>query len=209
MNQARQTVAALDTRHNTVYYLGGNESLMPKYSLKLKQASAVLRIQPKELQNLVQFGVVKPARSQGTYLFDAQALLAAKVAYSLKEYLGTRMSVLAELMDAFLASEAKLSSQNPEYVVFSCRPSDEEEPIKLSVPFRAMGAQIEERMTRAGLYRDLPRGRKRRGWKKEFLESLADAARDMGEISEEEILRTIRTHRKERRTREITVVAET
>jgi ectoine hydroxylase-related dioxygenase (phytanoyl-CoA dioxygenase family) len=182
---------------------------MSKNTLKLKQASAVLRIQPKELQNLVQFGVVKPARSQGTYVFDAQALLAAKVAYSLKEYLGTRMSVLAKLMDAFLASEVKLTSKNPEYVVFSCRPSAEEEPIKLSVPFRAMGAQIEERMTRVALYRDLPRGRKRRGWKKEFLESLADAAKHMGDISEEEILRTIRNYRKERRTREITVVAET
>ncbi|HEY2547634.1 MAG TPA: hypothetical protein VGI46_16300 [Candidatus Acidoferrum sp.] len=181
---------------------------MSKYALKLKQASAVLRIRPKELQNLVQFGVVKPARSRGTYLFDAQALLAAKVAYSLKEHLGTRMSVLAKLMDAFLASESKLSSKNPEYVVFNCRTSAEEEPIKLSVPFRAMGAQIEERITRADLYRDLPRGRKRRGWKKEFLESLADAAKDMGEISEEEILRTIRNYRKERRAREIIVVAE-
>jgi len=181
---------------------------MSKYALKLKQASAVLRIRPKELQNLVQFGVVKPARSRGTYVFNAQALLAAKVAHSLKEYLGTRMSVLAKLMDAFLASEAKLSSQNPEYVVFSCRPSAEEEPIKLSVPFRAMGAQIQERITRADLYRDLPPGRKRRGWKKQFLESLADAAKDMGEISEAEILRTIRNYRKERRTPEIIVVAE-
>ena len=179
---------------------------MPKSSWKLKQASAVLRISPKELQNLVQFGVVKPTRSNGTYFFNAQALLAAKVASSLKDYLGTRMSVLSKLMDVFVASEAMLSSKNPEYVVFNCRPSAEEEPIKLSVPFRAMGAQIEERMTRADLYRDLPPGRKRRGWKKEFLESLADAAKDMGEISEEEILRTIRNYRKERRRREITVV---
>ena len=28
--------------------------------------------------------------------------------------------------------------------------------------------------------KDMPRGRKRRGWKKEFLESLADAATDIG-----------------------------
>ena len=33
---------------------------MPRRGLKLKQASAVLQIQPKELQNLVQFGVVNP-----------------------------------------------------------------------------------------------------------------------------------------------------
>ena len=54
----------------------------------------------------------------------------------------------------------------------------------------------------------LPRGRKRRGWKKEFLESLSEAAKDIGEISEEEILRTVRTYRREKRAPEITVAAE-
>jgi hypothetical protein len=39
---------------------------MQKQRLKLKQASAVLQIEPKELQNLVQFGVVKPKRFEGT-----------------------------------------------------------------------------------------------------------------------------------------------
>ena len=33
---------------------------MPQPALKLKQASAVLKVEPKELQNLVQFEVVKP-----------------------------------------------------------------------------------------------------------------------------------------------------
>jgi len=63
-------------------------------------------------------------------------------------------------------------------------------------------------MAQADLYKDLPRGRKRRRWKKEFLQSLADAAKDIGEISEAEILRTVRTYRKERRIPEITVAAE-
>jgi hypothetical protein len=77
------------------------------------------------------------------------------------------------------------------------------------VPFRSLGKQIEERLRRAELYKDLPRGRKRRGWKKEFLGSLREAAKDIGEISEEEILKTVRTYRRERRTPEITVAAET
>ena len=63
-------------------------------------------------------------------------------------------------------------------------------------------------MSRADLYEDLPSGKKRRGWKKEFLESLTEAAKDIGEVSEEEILRTVRSHRKQRRVREITVAAE-
>jgi len=38
------------------------EADIPRRALKLKQASAVLKVQPKELQNLVQFGVIKPKR---------------------------------------------------------------------------------------------------------------------------------------------------
>jgi MerR HTH family regulatory protein len=176
--------------------------------LKLKQASAVLQIEPKDLQNLVQFGVVKPKRSEGTYYFDPSTLLVAKVAFYLKESLGTRTSVLSKLMDAFRASEEKLKEEKPTYVVFCFRLTTGEDPLKLGVPFRALEEQIEEGMGRAGLYRDLPRGRKRRGWKKEFLESLTEAAKDIGEVSEEEILRTVRSYRKQRRAPEITVAAE-
>ncbi|MGC2702896.1 MAG: hypothetical protein WA361_00180, partial [Candidatus Acidiferrales bacterium] len=131
---------------------------MPRQGLKLKQASAVLQIEPKELQNLVQFGVVKPRRLEGTYFFDANALMVAKVASYLKESLGTRTSVLSKLMEAFSASEKEFKSENPKYIIFNCRLAAEEEPIKLGVPFRALGEQIEEGMSRADLYRDLPRG---------------------------------------------------
>jgi len=182
---------------------------MSNRKLKLKQASAVLEVAPKKLQNLVQFGVVRPYRSAGTYLFDKKVLLAAKVALYLQESLGTRTSLLSRLMEAFSASEGHFRVENPNYVVFSCRLAAEEQPIKLGVPFRALDQQVEERMKRADLYKDLPRGRKRRGWKKEFLESLRLAARDIGEISEEEILRTVRSYRKEKRAPEISVAGET
>ena len=181
---------------------------MAPQRLKLKQASAVLEVQPKELQNLVQFGVVKPKRSEGTYLFDSNTLLTAKVALCLKESLGTRSSVLSKLMDAFSASEEELKSENPRYVVFTFSFFAKQEPLKLGVPFRALGERIQERMRRTDLYKDLLRGRKRRGWKKEFLASLSEAAKDIGEVSEEEILNTVRNYRRERRTPEITVAAE-
>src|SRR3979490_1869685 len=148
---------------------------MQKQRLKLKQASSVLQIEPKELQNLVQFGVVKPKRFEGTYLFDANTLLVAKVAFCLKESLGTRTSVLSKLMNVFLASEKEIKSENPKYIVFKCRLSAEEDPIKLGVPFRALGKQLQEQMIRADLYRDLPRGRQRRGWKKALPDSLSEA----------------------------------
>jgi hypothetical protein len=84
-----------------------------------------------------------------------------------------------------------------------------EEPIKLGVPLRALEEQIQERMSRADLYKDLPCGRKRRGWKKKFLESLREAAEDSGEVRvpEEEILRAS-AYRREKRRPEITVAAE-
>jgi hypothetical protein len=181
---------------------------MEKPALKLKQASAILQIEPKELQNLVQFGVVKPQRSEGTYVFDANTLLVAKVAFCLREALGTRTSVLSKLMNVFSAREKELKSENPKYIVFTCQLSAEEDPIKVGVPLRALGEQLQERLLRADLYRDLPRGRKRRGWKKEFLQSLTEAAKDIGDISDQEILRTVRAHRRERRAPEITVAAE-
>jgi hypothetical protein len=111
-------------------------------------------------------------------------------------------------MDAFSASEEELRAQSPNYVVFNCRLTAEVKPIKLGVPFRALEEQVEQRINRADLYRDLPRGRKRQGWKTEFLESLSEAAKDIGEISDEEILRTVRTYRREKRAPEITVAAE-
>jgi hypothetical protein len=181
---------------------------MRERALKLKQASVVLKVQPKELQNLVQFGVVKPKRVDGVYLFDKEALLTAKVAFRLKESLGTRANVLSRLIDVFRASGKGLRVKNPEYVIFTCRFSSDEEPIKLGVPFRSLGEEIEQGLSRADLYRDMPRGRKRAGWKKEFLNALSKAARDMGEISDEEIQRTIRSYREERRVPEITVAAE-
>jgi hypothetical protein len=181
---------------------------MANNKLKLKQASAVLQIEPKELQNLVQFGVVKPQLSDGTYYFDTKTLVAAKVAFRLKEYLGTRMSVLSKLMDAFLIFESKHPSEYPQYIIFKCQVTAGEDPIKLGVPVRTLGDEIKKRMRRASVYKDLPPGRKRRGWKKEFLQGLREAAEDMGGISEAEILREVRSYRRERRALEITVAAE-
>jgi len=77
---------------------------MPNYAVNLKHASAVLHILPKEMQDIMQFVVVSSRRSQGTYLFDANALLVAKVASCLEDYLGTRMSVLSRLKEAFLVA---------------------------------------------------------------------------------------------------------
>jgi hypothetical protein len=70
--------------------------------------------------------------------------------------------------------------------------------------------ELEDQIPRASAYKDLPKGRKRAGWKKDFLRSVQKAAADLGDISGEAILRTVREYRSGRKKLpEITVVART
>ena len=74
---------------------------MQSLTFKLKQASAVLGVPPKDLQNLVQLGVVRPARRNSVCWFDTNLLLQAKVAFYLKETLGSSSDLLARFTEAF------------------------------------------------------------------------------------------------------------
>jgi hypothetical protein len=182
---------------------------MKETSLKLKQASAVLETTPKELQNLVQFGVVKPTLRAGLYVFDANALYAAKVALFLKKALGTNTELLSEFTGALSERLPSVAEGKKDAVVFRSRPSPGTIAVEVKVPFRALAQQVEERVRLVGLFKDLPRGRKRRGWKSGFLATLKEAAQDMGEVSQEEIRKAIREHRNQKkRTPEVTVEAE-
>jgi hypothetical protein len=60
-------------------------------------------------------------------------------------------------------------------------------------------------MGKAEFNKGSPSGRKREGWKKEYFEMLHEVAKDLGEISEEEISRAVRTYRRERRAPDLTV----
>lgn len=182
---------------------------MNRAPLKLKQASAVLETTPKELQNLVQFGVVKPRRRAGLYVFDPSALYAAKIALFLKKTLGTNTELLSEFTEAFMHRFASLAEGKMDAIVFRSRPSPGTIAVEVKVPFRELALQVEERVKLVGLFKDLPRGRKRRGWKGEFLATLKQAAQDMGDVGQEEILKAIGEHRNQgKRTAEVTVEAE-
>ena len=73
---------------------------MKKITLKLKQASAVLGVSPKDLQNLVQLGVLRPSRRNLVYWFDTCLLLQAKVAFYLKDSLGSSSDLLSRFTTA-------------------------------------------------------------------------------------------------------------
>lgn len=85
--------------------------------LKLKQASAVLGMPRKELQNLVQFGVVKPRRRKGVFFFDTSALCHAQVAEYLKSALGTPTNRLSAFTNVF-SNWMKTVPGRPDAIVF-------------------------------------------------------------------------------------------
>jgi hypothetical protein len=52
---------------------------MQAIQLKLREASTVLGVSPKDLQNLVQFGVLQPRRKDRFFVFDRALLLGKRV----------------------------------------------------------------------------------------------------------------------------------
>jgi len=161
--------------------------------LKLKQDSAVLGVDPKDLQNLVQFKVLHPQRRDSFYWFDKRLLLEAKVAFYLKECLGTSTDMLARFILALsgdLKKSAKLRN-----VWLRSSPAKGGEPIEVGIPLRRLAEELEEQLPLAVAHRDLPRGRKRPGWKREMRCCVEAAGRDLAGVPESRITEAIRGYR--------------
>ena len=173
--------------------------LMQTVELKLKQASAVLGVDPKELQNLVQFKVLQPPRRDNVYWFDNQLLLEAKVAFYLKESLGTSTEILARFTQVLSSNLKQQEPAKSRYVWLRSRPARGREPIEVRIPLRDLAKELDQQLPRAAVYRDLPRGRKRPGWKRELARSLGDAARDLSGVTESQIMDAIRGYRAEKK----------
>lgn len=167
--------------------------------LKLKQASAVLGVDPKDLQNLVQFRVLQPRRRDSLYWFDDRQLLAAKVAFYLKESLGTSTEFLARFTEALSENLKQGELSRSRYVWLRSRPATGQEPIEIRIPLANLAKELKDQLPRAAMYQDLPRGRKRPGWKREFARSLEAAGRDLSGVTESQIAEAIRAHRAERK----------
>jgi hypothetical protein len=176
---------------------------MVAVELKLKQASAVLGVSPKDLQNLVQFKVLRPTRRNNFYWFDNRLLLEAKVALYLKESLGTSTEVLA-LFTRALSNLKDVTSVR--YLTLRSLPARGLEPIEVRIPLRDLAKELNEQLPLAAVYQDLPRGRKRPGWKREFTRSLEVAANELSGVTKSQVADAIRGFRAEKqRLPEITV----
>jgi hypothetical protein len=168
---------------------------MQNVRLKLKQASAVLGVSPKDLQNLVQFGVLRPAQLNRAFWFDTGLLLQAKVAFYLKDSLGSSSDLLAKFTTALSQNLSSNKLSELKDVSLRSRPASGTDAVEIRIPLRSLAMELESQLPRASISRDLPRGRKRAGWKKDFLRSLESAAAEMENVSEEEILKTVRETR--------------
>jgi hypothetical protein len=179
---------------------------MQAVELKLKQASAVLGVHPKDLQNLVQFKVVRPPRRDSFYWFDNRLLLEAKVAFYLKELLGTSTEVLTRFTRALSDSLMEEEPAGYRDLWIRTRPATGGAPIEVRIPLRNLARELKQQLPRAALCQDLPRGRKRRGWKREFERSLEATARDLSGVTKSQIMAAISVSRaKKRRSPEITI----
>src|SRR6185369_3239029 len=161
---------------------------MQSVELKLKQASAVLGVDPKDLQNLVQFKVLRPPRRESFYWFDNRLLLEAKVAFYLKESLGTSTEMLGLFTQALSNNLKEEEPTRFRYVWLRSRPASGREPIEVRIPLRELAKELEQQLPRAAVYQDLPRGRKRPGWKRAFARSLEAAARDLTGVTQSQIM---------------------
>ena len=180
---------------------------MERLQLKLKQASAVLGVPQKDLQNFVQARVLKPRRRQGIYYFDSNLLLQARVVVYLKASLGASTRYLTKFAEA-VGGLPDFETSTPAVVTLRASAWNTEPPIEIRIPLGALAEELRQRLPLAAAAKDLPRGRKRPGWKAAFTSAAREAARDLNGVSEKQIADTIHAYRRERGTSGLAVVAE-
>lgn len=176
---------------------------MTTRALKLKQASAALGVPPKDLQNLVQLGVVRPRRRKNIFVFDFDVLLQAKLAFYVRDSLGASSSALAAICAALDRDLRKTRSSRRGFndIYIQARPRWQSEALEMKIPLKSLAEDLQQQIPRAAANKDLPRGRKRPGWREEFTRAMEEASEDLAGITEEEIIKTIREYRSERKKR--------
>ena len=137
---------------------------MERVALKLKQASAVLGVSQKDLQNFVQARVLKPRRRLGIYYFDSNLLLQARVVVYLKASLGASTRYLTKFAEAVKGLPG-FETSTPAVVSLRASAWKTEPPVEIRIPLGVLAQELRRRLPLAAAARDLPRGRKRRGWK--------------------------------------------
>ncbi len=182
---------------------------MQTIQLKLREASAVLGVAPKDLQNLVQFGVLQPKRKDRFFVFDAPLLLEAKVAFYLKESLGTSVPLLARFTREIFKDASRSMSGNVSNVSILSRPARGKEVVRIEIPLQALAAELDAQLPASESLRKGIAESPSIAWKKEIVRTFEEASDDLNGVTEREILDEIKLYRAQRKkTPEITVVPQ-
>ena len=183
---------------------------MRTVEFKLKQASAVLGVPSKDLQNLVQLKVIRPVRRDNLYWFDSRMLLEAKVAFYLKESLGSSSELLSLFTETLSRSLRTGDPKKRRYVSLRSRPLRGAQSIEIKIPVGSLARELEEQLPQAQEQPDLVRGRRRAGWQSEISQALEAASRQMGKVSGQKLQETVREYKSVRKMLpEVTVVDNT
>jgi hypothetical protein len=75
----------------------------------------------------------------------------------LKEVFGTNRELLSEFTGALVDRMGSVSDKNVDVIVFKSRPSPGGIAVEVRVPFRELAQELEDRLERVQLYKDLPR----------------------------------------------------
>jgi hypothetical protein len=181
---------------------------MQTIQLKLREASAVLGVAPKDLQNLVQFGVLQPQRKDRFFVFDAALLLEAKVAFYLKESLGTSVPLLARFTREIFKDAERSKAGLFSNVSILSRPVRGKEVVKIEIPLEALARELEAQLPTTESRSDEANGRKRKGWKEEITLAFKEASGDLKGTTDRGILDEIKLYRAQRKkSPEISVIA--
>ena len=113
----------------------------------------------------------------------------------MKESLGTSTEVLARFTRALSNNLKDGKTAGLQYVWLRSRPASGRQRIEVRIPLRNLARELEEQLPRAAIYRDLPRGRKKPEWKREFARSLEAAGRDLSGVTKSQIMQAIRGYR--------------
>lgn len=183
---------------------------MQTVEFKLKQASAVLGVSAKDLQNLVQLKVIRPARRNNFYWFNSRLLLEAKVAFYLKESLGSSSELLSLFTETLSRSLGAGDPKKRRYISLRSRPVRGAQSIEIKIPVGSLARELEEQLPQAQEQPDLARGRRRAGWQAEIKQTFEAASRQMGEVPVQKLRQTLAESRSGRKMLpEVTVVDNT
>jgi hypothetical protein len=181
---------------------------MRTVQLKLREASIVLGVSPKDLQNLVQFGVLQPQRKDRFFIFDRALLLEAKVAFYLKESLGTSVPLLARFTREIFKDTERAKPGSVANVFLLSRPTRGKEVVRIEIPLQALDKELEAQLPNTESRGKDARGRKSENWKAQITSTFEEAADDLKDTTERDILDEIKRYRAQRKkSPEISVIA--